>query len=74
MDELGNIDDAIAKAVELAGVESYQVEYYPEASDPIEELIKSFDNTTDEEKLVLKMREFCSKPRIMALMPEVKIQ
>ncbi|MBR6493354.1 MAG: signal peptide peptidase SppA [Paludibacteraceae bacterium] len=74
VDELGNIDDAISKAVELAGLESYKLTYYPEKKDPYEELLKMFDNTTDEERLVLKMREFCSKPRIMALMPEVKIQ
>ena len=74
VDELGNMDDAISKAVELAGLESYKLTYYPEKKDPYEELLKMFDNTTDEERLVLKMREFCSKPRIMALMPEVKIQ
>ena len=74
VDEMGNIDDAIAKAVELAGLESYKLRYYPEKKDPLEEILKSFDKTTDEERLLIKVREFCSKPRIMALMPEVKIQ
>lgn len=74
VDKLGNIDDAIAKAVELAGLENYQLTYYPEKADPYEELLKMLDNTTEEEQLVLKMRDFCSKPRVMALMPEVKIQ
>ena len=74
VDELGNIDDAIAKAVELAGLENYQLTYYPEKKDPFEELLKMLDDTTEEEKLLLKVRDFCSKPRIMALMPEVKIQ
>ena len=74
VDELGNIDNAIAKAVELAQLVSYRTEYYPEVKDPIEELLKSFDKTTPEEQLVLKMREFCSKPRVMALMPEVEIR
>jgi len=74
VDELGNIDNAIAKAVELAGLDTYKLTYYPEVKDPIEEILKSFDNTTDEERLIMKMREFCSKPRIMALMPEVTIQ
>ena len=74
VDKLGNIDDATAKAVELAGLESYQLTYFPEKEDPYEELFKMLDNTTDEERLILKVREFCSKPRIMALMPEVKIQ
>lgn len=74
VDEMGNLDDAIGKAVELAHLESYQLTYYPEKKDPYEELLKMLDNTTEEERLVLKVREFCSKPRIMALMPEVKIQ
>ena len=74
VDELGNIDNAIAKAVELAELESYQLAYYPEVKDPMAELLKMFDNTTDEERLLLKVREFCSKPRIMAMMPEVTIQ
>jgi len=74
VDEIGNIDNAIAKAVELAGLDMYQLCYYPEVVDPIEELLKSFDNTTEEERLVMKVRAFASKPRIMALMPEVKIQ
>ncbi|MBR2266034.1 MAG: hypothetical protein IJ882_05100, partial [Paludibacteraceae bacterium] len=58
----------------LADLESYKLVYYPEIKDPIEELLKSFDKTTDEERLIMKIREFASKPRIMALMPEVKIQ
>ena len=74
VDQLGNIDDAIAKAVELAGLENYRLTYYPEKTDPYEELLKMLDNTTEEEKIVLKMRDFCSQPRVMALMPEVKIQ
>lgn len=73
VDSLGNIDDAIRKAVELADIPDYQVVYYPEATDPLEDLLSMFDNTTDEEKLLLRMREFASKPRVMALMPEVEI-
>ena len=74
VDELGNIDNAIAKAVELAGLESYKLLYFPEKQDPYAELMKLFDKTTDEEKLILKLRDFCSKPRIMAIMDEVVIR
>ena len=74
VDEIGNIDDAIAKAVELAALESYKLTYYPEVKDPIEELLKNLDNTTPEEQLVNKMREFAAQPRVMALTPEVIIQ
>lgn len=74
VDAMGSIDDAIAKAVELANLEIYQVAYYPDVVDPMDELLKMFDNTTEEERLMLKVREFASKPRIMALMPEVTIR
>ena len=74
VDEIGNIDDAIAKAVELAALESYKLTYYPEVKDPIEEVLKKLDNTTPEEQLVNKIREFAAQPRVMALTPEVIIQ
>ena len=74
VDEIGNIDDAIAKAVELSALESYKLTYYPEVKDPIEELLKKLDNTTPEEQLVNKIREFAAQPRVMALTPEVIIQ
>lgn len=74
VDEIGNIDEAIAKAVELAALESYKLTYYPEVKDPIEELLKKLDNTTPEEQLVNKIREFAAQPRVMALTPEVIIQ
>ena len=74
VDELGNINSAIAKAAELANLGQYAIVDYPEKTDPFEELIKMFDTTTPEERLVMKVREFASKPRIMALTPEVSIQ
>ena len=74
VDEIGNIDDAIAKAVEMAALESYKLTYYPEVKDPIEELLKKLDNTTPEEQLINKIREFAAQPRVMALTPEVIIQ
>ncbi len=74
VDEMGNIDDAIAKAVELAGLECYQLAYYPDKTDPYEELMKLFDTTTDEEKMLLKIKDFCSQPRIMAKMDDIVIR
>ena len=74
VDSLGNINDAIAKAVELAELGDYQLVSYPEKKDPFEEMLKMFDTTTPEERLIMQVREFAAKPRIMALMPEVKIQ
>jgi len=52
----------------------YQLVSYPEKKDPFEEMLKMFDTTTPEEQLIMQVREFASKPRIMALMPEVTIQ
>ena len=74
VDELGNINSAIAKAAELAQLGQYDIVSYPEKTDPFEQLLKMMDNTTPEERLVIKVREFVSKPRVMALTPEVTIQ
>lgn len=74
VDELGNIDSAIQKAAELAGLGNYGMVYYPEKKDPMEEMLKMFDKSTPEERLMVKIREFASKPRIMALMPEVVVK
>ena len=74
VDELGNINSAIAKAAELANLGQYAIVDYPEKTDPFEELLKMFDTTTPEERLIMHVREFASKPRIMALTPEVTIQ
>ena len=74
VDELGNIDDAINKAVALAGLSSYKLVYYPDKVDPFEEFLKMLDNTTEEERFILKIRQMATRPRIMALMPEVEIK
>lgn len=74
VDSLGNINDAINKAVEMAQLGEYELVNYPEKKDPFEEILKMFDTTTPEERLIMQVREFAAKPRIMALMPEVTIQ
>ena len=74
VDELGNIDDAICKAAELAEIGQYALTYYPEKEDPMESLLSIFDNSTPEERLMMQVREFVSEPRIMALMPKVEIK
>lgn len=74
VDELGNINSAIQKAAELAELQAYQLSYYPEKKDPLQELLKMLDNSTPEERLIMSIREFASEARIMTLMPEVTIQ
>ena len=75
VDELGNINDAIEKAAQLANLGKYALVDYPEKKDfmgMIQDLMK--DEASPEEKLVMRIREFAAKPRITALMPEVTIQ
>lgn len=74
VDELGNINNAIAKAAELANLGQYAIVDFPEKTDPFKEMLKMFDTTTPEEQLVLRLREFASQPRVMALMPEIIIE
>jgi protease-4 len=75
VDSLGNINDAIAKAAELAGIESYDINYYPEVKDPMDELLKMISGTpTDEEKLIAKLKILAKEPRVLMLMEPVEIK
>ena len=74
VDCLGNIDDAIAKAVELAGLEQYKTVYYPEKKDPMEELLKALDGSSPEERLLREMRSFAKEPRRIMQMERIIIQ
>lgn len=74
VDCLGNIDDAIAKAVELAGLEQYKTVYYPEKKDPMEELLKALDGSSPEERLLREMRSFAKEPRQMMQIERIIIQ
>ena len=74
VDELGNIDNAIAKAAELAELEDYALVYYPKPVDPVEEFMKMFDNSTEEEKMIARLRELVKQPRILMLAPTIDIQ
>lgn len=70
VDEIGGLDDAIAKAAELAGIEHYTPIYYPARKDFFEQFMQALDNTSKEEKFLMHIKERCSQPRIMTLMPE----
>lgn len=74
VDSLGNIDDAIAKAAQLAEIEEYQLVTYPEKKDFLMELLESLDDSTPEEKLIARVRAFASKPRLVARMDEMVIR
>lgn len=75
VDSLGNINDAIAKAAELAAIEDYKTVSYPRRKSFMEEFINSLnESSSEEERIVAKVRAFVSQPRLMALMPEVTIE
>lgn len=56
VDELGNVDDAISYAVQMADLEDYQVEYYGQELSPeeiiIKELLDSFDVSIKEPEVL----------------------
>ncbi len=70
VDAMGNLDDAIAKAAELAGVEHYTLTYYPERKDFMQELLESLEHPSDEEKIMAELKARFSEKRVMALMPD----
>ena len=75
VDGMGNLNDAIAKAAELAGIESYDINYYPELKDPIDEMLKMISGEeTEEEKLIAKMKTLAKKPRVLMLMEPVVVK
>lgn len=75
VDSLGNIDDAIAKAAALAGIESYDINYYPKTKDPMEELLKMLTGeSSDEEKLIARIKTLAKEPRVLMLMEPVEIR
>ena len=74
VDDLGNINDAITKAAQLAELDDYALVYYPKPVDPFEEFMKMLDNSTDEEKMIARLREMVKEPRILMLAPVVEIK
>jgi len=75
VDELGNIQDAINKAAELAGIESFDINYYPEAEDPLDQLLKAWSGTpTDEEAMIARIKALVKEPRVLMLMEPIEIK
>ena len=75
VDDMGNMSDAITKAAELAGIESYDINYYPESKDQLEKMLKLLSGEeSEEEKLITRLKTFAKEPRVMMLMEEVVIK
>ena len=47
---------------------------YPKKKTALEEIMKMFNNSTDEERLIAKFRELVKEPRIMMLAPIAEIK
>ena len=73
VDAIGNIDDAVCAAAQMAQVENYQVVTYPEAKDKLTKVIESFSGVDDTEKLMLKefnqLKKMSEKPSLQARLP-----
>jgi len=75
VDSLGNIDDAIVKAAQLAGVESYDINYYPRKKDQIEEIMKMLSGEdSEEERMIARIKTMVKEPRVLMLMEQVEIK
>jgi protease-4 len=74
VDETGGINEAIAKAAELAQLTDYQLTCYPARKDFYTQLMEAFDTSSDEEKLIMHFKELCKQPRVMTLMhfPDIR--
>lgn len=71
VDGLGNIDDAIAKAAELAELDDYAIKVYPHKKDLLTQMLEEIYGLDEEERLMMKIREMVKAPRVMARMEEV---
>ena len=74
VDETGGINEAVAKAAELAQLTDYQLTSYPARKDFYTQLMEAFDTSSDEEKLIMHFKELCKQPRVMTLMhfPDIR--
>lgn len=75
VDDMGNLSDAITKAAELAGIDSYDINYYPEKKDPLEEMLKMISGEqSEEEKIIARIKTLAKEPKVLMLMEPVEIR
>lgn len=68
VDGIGGMQAAIDKAAGLAELNDYELTYYPRKKDFYTQMLEAFDKSSDEEKMIMKIKELCSQPRVMTLM------
>ena len=81
VDELGSLQNAIAKAAELAGLEQYELAEYPEPDDMWEQLLEAFGSSARIERTLERaigsehyqsiryMERLAAEPSVQARMP-----
>ena len=67
VDDLGGMNEAVKKAAELAQLSDYELTYYPARKDFYTQLMEAFDQTSDEEKMIMRLKSLCAQPRVMSL-------
>lgn len=74
IDRFGGIDDAIACAARMAHLDDYALTVFPERKDFLTQLLESMDDTTEEERLMLRIRDLVKSPSIHARMEDIVIK
>ena len=81
VDELGSLQNAIAKAAELAGLEQYELAEYPEPDDMWEQLLEAFGSSARIERTLERaigsehyqsiryMERLAAEPSVQARLP-----
>ena len=54
VDEMGGLDDALAEAASLAGLEKYRTTEYPRIKDPIQQLIEDYLNGNNDPSVAIQ--------------------
>ncbi|HFC01025.1 MAG TPA: S49 family peptidase, partial [Phaeodactylibacter sp.] len=72
IDQLGNLDDAIAVAVEKAGVSDYRIKEYPEVKEPLQQVIENLTGKKGNEPLAHSSTEQLLQAEFGEMYPHVK--
>lgn len=73
VDKMGNVEDAVAIAAQMASLDNYQLTTYPEKKDKMTELMETLSGSDSEEMILLKeykhIKQMAQKPSMQARLP-----
>ena len=70
VDKIGNLQDAVEIAAQMANLEKYKVVSYPNKEDKLTKLLNSLSGTDSEEMILYKqVKSLIEKPAVMARLP-----